>query len=120
MWADPEGLNCTKRADTKGKFEFDVSVAKDLLSSWCQAVCADIAATKWHVLFARSGWWVPGARAQENLENICRLLISNNSMAIKAFARGSDPKTEYRWLLVGWDLTSGPQRTNAQGFNATL
>ena len=34
MWADPEGLIFTKRADTKGNFEFDVSAAKDLLSSW--------------------------------------------------------------------------------------
>jgi hypothetical protein len=62
---------------------------------------------------------IPHARAKENLTTICRLLTASNSMAIKAFARGSFPKTEYKWL-VGWDLTSGPQQAGAQGFSATL
>ena len=32
MWADPEGLIVTRRADAKDKFEFDISAARDQLS----------------------------------------------------------------------------------------
>ena len=63
---------------------------------------------------------IPHARTKENLTIICKSLTANKPMAIKAFARGSLPKTEYKWLLVGWDLTSGPQHAGAQGFSATL
>ena len=39
---------------------------------------------------------MPHALSEENLANICKLLVAKNPMAIKGIKRGSNAKVEYR------------------------
>jgi hypothetical protein len=54
---------------------------------------------------------VPHGWRQEDLGHICKLIKVKNPYALKGLPRSSNPKVEYRWLLVGWNLVSGPRLT---------
>ena len=47
------------------------------------------------------------SRVEEALSHVCQLLKDGNAFAIKAFPKGAtDPKKDYRWALLGYDITS--------------
>jgi hypothetical protein len=44
---------------------------------------------------------------EEALSHVCQLLKAGNALAIKSFPKGTaDPKKDYRWALLGYDITS--------------
>ena len=52
--------------------------------------------------------------AEESLPHIAKLIAAGSHLAIKQLPRTSDPKKDFRWILVGWDLQCGPQHASTQ------
>jgi len=50
--------------------------------------------------------------AEESLPHIAKLIAAGSHLAIKQLPRTSDPKKDFRWILVGWDLQCGPQHAS--------
>ena len=52
--------------------------------------------------------------AEESLPHIAKLIATGSPVAIKQLPRTNDPKKDFRWILVGWDLQCGTQRASTQ------